>query len=80
VRLVDLLVDRGFVTREIDPGDRRARLIRLTPPGRAEVDRIRARIYDIECRLTADLDEATLSILLDAFARIDARAGAILSR
>lgn len=32
-QLVDQLVDRGYVTREADPSDRRARLLRLTTRG-----------------------------------------------
>lgn len=32
-QLVDQLVDRGYVTREADPADGRARLLRLTPRG-----------------------------------------------
>jgi DNA-binding MarR family transcriptional regulator len=33
VRRIDILVDRGLVTRASDPDDRRAKVLRLTPAG-----------------------------------------------
>jgi DNA-binding MarR family transcriptional regulator len=38
-RMVDGLVRAGFVTREEDPNDRRARLLALAPAGAAFIDR-----------------------------------------
>ncbi len=40
VELVDRLVDRGFVTRSRAPSDRRQVLIRLTPRGEAELEKL----------------------------------------
>ncbi|HEY1277229.1 MAG TPA: MarR family transcriptional regulator [Thermoleophilaceae bacterium] len=37
-RAVDGLVKRGFVTREEDTDDRRSKLVRITPEGRARVE------------------------------------------
>jgi DNA-binding MarR family transcriptional regulator len=38
VRRIDVLVDRGLVTRAPDPNDRRAKVLRLTPAGEQMAD------------------------------------------
>jgi DNA-binding MarR family transcriptional regulator len=43
VALVDTLADRGLVTREIDPDDRRRRLVAPTANGRRLLDRVARR-------------------------------------
>lgn len=40
---VDRLEKRGLVVRELDDGDRRSRIVRLTPAGRAHIDEIFAQ-------------------------------------
>lgn len=52
---IDRLVDRGLVTREIDPGNRRSVLIDLTRSGRDLVDDIVVGHIDNENRLLASL-------------------------
>ena len=44
VRLIDLLEARGFVARELDAQDRRAKRLVLCPAGREEVARVRAAL------------------------------------
>jgi DNA-binding MarR family transcriptional regulator len=39
-RIVSSLVDRGLVERREDPGDRRAKVLTLTPAGRAMMDEL----------------------------------------
>lgn len=73
VRLLDLLAGRGFIERQVDPNDRRARRIVLTPAGETEVAEIRRRLAAIETGLLADLDDDALAAMLDGFARIGAR-------
>jgi DNA-binding MarR family transcriptional regulator len=46
--LVQALEARGYVTRTVDPADRRARLVRLTPKGRRAVRRALKEIQEIE--------------------------------
>jgi DNA-binding MarR family transcriptional regulator len=46
--LVQALEMRGYVKRTVDPTDRRARLVRLTPKGRRAVRRAIAEIAEIE--------------------------------
>ena len=50
--VVDELEDLGYVTREPDPTDRRAKLIVLTALGRDCVDAGQRTIVDLESRLT----------------------------
>ena len=50
--LVDELEDLGYVTRQPHPDDRRAKLIVLTPTGRAAVEAGRQAIAGIEERIT----------------------------
>ena len=79
VRLIDLLEARGFVAREVDAQDRRAKRLVLCPAGREEVARVRAALDRIEAELLADLDDGALSGLFAALGRIEARVGAALA-
>jgi MarR family transcriptional regulator for hemolysin len=45
-RVVSSLVDRGFVERREDPDDRRAKVLTLTPAGRALMDGLAATLAD----------------------------------
>jgi DNA-binding MarR family transcriptional regulator len=48
-RAVDGLIQRGYVSRRASAEDRRSRLVALTDPGRAVVDRVlRARLQTLE--------------------------------
>ncbi|GIM89105.1 MarR family winged helix-turn-helix transcriptional regulator [Paractinoplanes toevensis] len=51
--LVDGLVATGFVTREPDPGDRRAVLVTFTPKGTAAVDSLIAQQREFSRQLFA---------------------------
>jgi DNA-binding MarR family transcriptional regulator len=52
VRRIDILVERGLVTRSADPGDRRVKVLSLTPEGQRVADiaqqRHRALVEDME--------------------------------
>ena len=64
--LVDQLERLGYVTRQTDPADRRAKLVRPTPRVR-EVTALVQQVNDaIERRLQADLGEATYAALRQA--------------
>jgi DNA-binding MarR family transcriptional regulator len=52
---VDELVELGYVSREPDPADRLAKLIRLTPLGTAAVTAAIETIGGIEARIDATL-------------------------
>jgi DNA-binding MarR family transcriptional regulator len=55
--LVDELEDLGYVTRQPDPTDRRAKLVVLTKRGRDCVEAGMRTITDIESRVTGVLGE-----------------------
>jgi DNA-binding MarR family transcriptional regulator len=55
--IVDELEELGYVTREPDPSDRRAKLITLTPQGRAAVEAGEATITGLEEDLVDVLGE-----------------------
>jgi DNA-binding MarR family transcriptional regulator len=46
--LLDRLENRGYLTRELDPGDRRSFRLPLTEDGQAMATRIHAAIADLE--------------------------------
>jgi len=55
--LVDELEELGYITRQPDPTDRRAKLIVLTANGRAAVEAARQTIVGLEKRITEILGE-----------------------
>lgn len=55
--LVDELEDLGYVTRQPDPTDRRAKLVVLTDRGRAAVEAGKQTIIGLESRITEILGE-----------------------
>ncbi len=68
---LDRLVAKGYVTRDLDPANRRTVIVALTPAGRELIDRAVAAHLDNERRILAALDQhqqdnlaATLRTLL----------------
>lgn len=71
LRMVDRLVDGGFVTRRVNPASRREVLLRLTPTGRQIVSEVRARRREEIAAIVAKMparDRAGLVRALQAFA------------
>jgi DNA-binding MarR family transcriptional regulator len=71
-RLADLLVEGGFAVYEDNPAHRRAKLVRMTPEGRAALDEIQAAQRAWADALGAELGEADLrqaSTVLDRVIR-----------
>jgi DNA-binding MarR family transcriptional regulator len=67
-RLADLLVADGLATYEDNPRHRRAKLLRIAPPGRERLHEIQAAQREWANRLGAELGQAELeraSALLD---------------
>lgn len=60
---IDQLVQSGLVERREDPGDRRHKLVTLTPAGAEIVARVRQARLDETVRLFADLPPALLARL-----------------
>ena len=56
--LLDRLIRRGYIARELDPADRRSFLISLTPAGRAVAEHAAAAIADLERQALATMTSA----------------------
>ena len=80
VRLLDILERRGLIERRADPQDGRAKCIFITAAGHAELAGIRQTLSTSEAELLADLSDAQLDAMLQAFALIDQRLTQILDR
>lgn len=69
VRLVDALVQAGFIERRTDE-DRRAKVLCLTPRGRAVVKRVEAATATIRQQILSGISDKELAITLDVMERI----------
>ncbi len=69
-RIVDKLVDRGFVIRRVDATDRRRVLIYLSSRGKTKVRRLVKREAAIKAALTAEFNEETAIHLIRTLARV----------
>ncbi|PFG41729.1 DNA-binding MarR family transcriptional regulator [Isoptericola jiangsuensis] len=70
--LVDLETD-GLVHRSPDPADRRRNVVRLTPAGRTELDRLHAVVTAVQDEVLAPLDPAERRRLASLLARLGDR-------
>ena len=59
--VLDRLTRRGFVTRELDPADRRSFLVSLTAEGRRAAGAARAAAADLERAALAGISDADLA-------------------
>lgn len=75
VQLVDELERRGYVTRRPHPGDRRARVVVLTPRGRDCVRRVVALWIEIEGRWAGLVGAERLAALREDLSAFVAAAG-----
>jgi DNA-binding MarR family transcriptional regulator len=73
--LVDYLEERGYVKRKPDPGDKRAKIVRLTDEGRELVVVAREIMGRIEARWTELLGEDLMGQLRELLRELNALAG-----
>jgi len=73
VRVVDLLVADGLITRAGDPGDRRAKILSLTDAGRARVEEIEAILTRLRAELLAGEDVLLLEAAVGLLNRLEER-------
>ena len=69
--LVNRLEEHGWVTREADPGDRRAVLVRITPSGEEILEQVRAQYRALLHEEMASLNEAEVQTLEGAVEILD---------
>lgn len=69
VRLIDALDHAGLIERRID-GDRRARLLCLTPRGQALVEQVEEVAADVRQQILADISDEELAATLRVIERI----------
>lgn len=74
-RLLDGLVQKGWVTRTEDPADRRRKRVALAPDGRAFIQAFEATRAGAQAAIMADLSDDERAQVLAAFALL-ARAAA----
>ena len=71
VRVIEMLVSDRLVTRREDPTDRRAKLLTLTPEGRARVQEIEAAIDKMREQVLAGTDDADFAIAIGILSQIE---------
>ena len=59
--VLDRLENRGYLTRELDPSDRRSFRLPLTEAGRAAAEQVRAAVVDLERDALARLTETQIA-------------------
>jgi DNA-binding MarR family transcriptional regulator len=70
IRVLDALEVAGLITREPDPADRRAKLVRVTPLGTERHAAVVAAIRSMEDELLATLEPRERDALLTALPRL----------
>lgn len=68
--VVDRLVQKGFVDRQVSRTDRRARRLALTPAGRQALERLTPAVEQAQVAMLTPLDAAGRDALLDLLRRI----------
>ncbi|HUR03994.1 MAG TPA: MarR family transcriptional regulator [Nonomuraea sp.] len=71
-RIADLLVEKGLAEYRPNPAHRRAKLLRLTPDGRAAIEKISPGHQALADRLVAELGPAAARESLEALQRLSA--------
>ncbi len=79
-RAVARLEERGLVRRDEDPSDRRAKILSLTPAGRALHQKIVPLVRAREDYLLGDLDEAERALFERFMTSVLARADGLVER
>jgi MarR family transcriptional regulator for hemolysin len=71
VRVVDLLLAEGLVTRAEDRADRRAKILTLTEAGRGRVERIEKILARLRAELLADVGDDELDAVVGVLTRLE---------
>ncbi|NEB06000.1 MarR family transcriptional regulator [Streptomyces sp. SID13726] len=71
-RHVAHVVERGWIERSPDPADKRSRILRLTPAGRAQIDELSRRTTQLLAECLADWSDEEVAQLTRLMARLRA--------
>lgn len=74
-RHVAHVVDRGWIERSPDPADKRSRILRLTPGGRAQADELSRRTAQLLADRLSDWSDEEVGELIQLMARLRASFG-----
>ncbi|MFE1250670.1 MarR family winged helix-turn-helix transcriptional regulator [Streptomyces sp. NPDC058735] len=69
-RHVAHVVDRGWIERSPDPADKRSRILRLTPAGRAQLDELSRRTTEVLAERLGDWTDEEVGRLTHLMARL----------
>ncbi|MFE9097941.1 MarR family transcriptional regulator [Streptomyces sp. NPDC007264] len=69
-RHVAHVADRGWIERSPDPADKRSRILRLTPPGRAQLDELSRRTTELLAERLSDWSDDDIGRLTRLLARL----------
>ncbi|MCW7941958.1 MarR family transcriptional regulator [Streptomyces hygroscopicus] len=69
-RHVAHVADRGWIQRSPDPADKRSRILRLTAPGRAQLDELSRRIAELLAERLKDWSDDDVGRLIQLMARL----------
>lgn len=78
--ILDRLVDRGYVTRDVGVDDRRTFVIALTPKGAAVARHVDARLRVLERQIAAHVSKADLRAFRKVIAVVERQARESLKR
>lgn len=79
-KVLNALEEKQFIVREIDPQDRRNRIIKVNPASAHKVQAIFTIIHDLNIAIQQDLNEAELTALHHALTSIDKRLSALITK
>lgn len=71
VRVADLLLEEGLVTRTEDPTDRRAKILSLTEPGRQRVAEIESILETLRIELLEEFGRDELQVVEELLKKLE---------
>jgi len=72
VRLIDLLIAEGLVSRREDPKDRRAKLLSLTPEGVSRMKQINTVLDDLRHELVGPIADEDIGVAVSVLKQLHA--------
>ena len=69
-RHVAHVAERGWIERSPDPADKRSRILRLTKPGCAQLDKLNRRVTELIAERLSDWSDEDVALLVQLMARL----------